>query len=127
MELNEQIDAEHDKTDALSEDLKSYADGMFQDVKDNRNYKAGDVYAVAGYIKRKANEVAKLEEGLATTRIELGMALTEKAVVVMKYEQLEAENETNSNYISGTDKRAEHFYRWCGLVALLTTEVLDRS
>jgi hypothetical protein len=45
-----------------SEDLKSYADRMFQDVKDNRNYKAGDVYAVAGYIKRKANEVAQLEE-----------------------------------------------------------------
>jgi len=40
-----------------------------------------------------ADEVAKLEEGLAATRIELGMALTERAAMVMKYEQLEEENE----------------------------------
>ena len=37
-------------------------------------------------------EVAQLEEGLSATRIELGMALTERAAVIMKYEQLEEEN-----------------------------------
>ena len=37
-------------------------------------------------------EAAQLEEGLSATRIELGMALTERAAVIMKYEQLEAEN-----------------------------------
>ena len=38
------------------------------------------------------DEVAQLEEGVSATRIELGMALTERAAVIMKYEQLEAEN-----------------------------------
>ena len=52
----------------LSEDLLSYSDGMEKDVRLGRPYNKGDVSAVAGYIKRKANEVAKLEEELANFR-----------------------------------------------------------
>jgi len=35
----------------------------------------------------------QLEEELAATRIQLGMALTERPVVIMKYDQLEEEEE----------------------------------
>ena len=43
-------------------------------------------------------QVAKLEDGLAATRIELGMAAAERAFVVMKYEQLEAKNDALQEY-----------------------------
>ena len=45
----------------LSDDLESYTDGMRQDITNGRLYGAGDVSAVAGYIREKASEIAHLE------------------------------------------------------------------
>jgi hypothetical protein len=49
--------------------------------------------AYAMFLRRDAKKVAQLEANLRASHIELGMALTERAVVIMKYEQLEEENE----------------------------------
>ena len=44
-----------------SEDLLAYSDGMVRDAINERGYKAGDLRAVAGYMKRMSSKVAQLE------------------------------------------------------------------
>ena len=64
-------------------------------LSDHTSYELGNIKEVPDHVEAYiVGGVAQLEKGLAAARIELGMAVTERAVVVMKYEQLETENET---------------------------------
>ena len=46
----------------LGIDLLHYSEGMERDARKGRDYKRGDISAVAGYIKRKAGEESLLAE-----------------------------------------------------------------